>query len=78
MLDVTEDLPKRMKKHGCKLHMQTDGYTNKFVLTNPNLEYRGFIYKRGVYSRDTDTSLSDLFSNFYYVTGLAKVEAKYG
>ena len=74
MINVTENLPGRMKRFGCTLHMETDGKIDKFVLENKKLAYRGFTYLKSGYERGSETKLDDLYSNFYYETGLIKVE----
>jgi hypothetical protein len=78
-IDVTEEiLPVRMKKFGCTLSATDNGYTIKYVLTNTKQNYRGFIYLKSSYEASGHATLHDLYSNFYYETGLKKVELRHG
>lgn len=74
MTNVTEALPARMVKWGCTLHRKSDGKTSKYVLEHKGRNYRGFIYLRDNYDVALDSSLNDLYSNFFYETGYRKVE----
>lgn len=65
MTDVTFDLPNRIKKSGGKLFAKSNGPITKFVLIVAAYDYRGFIYVR-VNEREADSSLKDLFNEFYY------------
>jgi hypothetical protein len=73
MLDVTVELPARMKRHGCELFKTVNGNMEKFILINKARGYRGFIYLKDTYIADSETKMDDLFNNFYYETGLIKV-----
>ncbi len=66
-------LPKRMVRAGCTPTTIKNGDMTKFVLENKNREYRGFIDIR-VDDRKREARLYDLYSDFYYRTGLMKVE----
>lgn len=66
MIDVTEDLPRRIREKGANLFKQDNGKVTKFVLICKKMNYRGFIYVRNDYILDTDGSLKDLYNNFYY------------
>lgn len=78
-IDVTEEiLPVRMKKFGCTLTASDNGYVIKYVLTNDKRGYRGFIYLKSSHEASSSSTLHDLYSNFYYETGLKKVELRNG
>ncbi len=66
MIDVTENLPRRIREKGATLHMSDNGKVSKFVLVCKKLNYRGFIYVRNDYVLDMEGSLKDLYNNFYY------------
>lgn len=67
-------LPPRMVNYGCTLEVETKGNMLKFILKNKNRNYRGFIYVNSNIERESDSRLTDLYNNFYYETGLMKVE----
>lgn len=68
------ELPKRMVRWGCTLKTEQKGNLIKFILENKERGYRGFIYVNEDIERQSDARLADLYNNFYYETGLMKVE----
>lgn len=67
-------LPQRMVKWGCTLKIEKKDNILKFVLENKPRNYRGFIYVNEQLEHESDSRLNDLYNNFYYETGLMKIE----
>lgn len=46
----------------------------KYVLVNEKKNYRSFLYLQSGYVRGNEAKLDDLYNNFYYVSGMIKVD----
>lgn len=65
MIDISQELPNRIRLRGAKLFETLIGERIKYVLEHKEKGYRAFLYVNTNF-RDRDSCLKDLFNNYYY------------